>query len=118
MKSIAEFLGVLKLNGSESLETLREALAMLDEATSMPVTRAELLCHVHDIGPVIDGHEHSALAREKLLASGYLVRVVYEGKDGWLACSHPGAWMVRLLRALGKIQAILVPEVSEGRSER
>lgn len=84
---------------TSSADDIKRACALIIEVQAMDAGARECIRAAYQFGPLEDGDIPSVIARDKLVDSGYMSRVVVEGHDGYNACTHSGAWAYRLLEA-------------------
>jgi len=81
-------------------EERKENLRIIE--TALSINNLDTLRALYCKGPLFDGDIPSKSERDWLIDSGFCVKVVVEGKDGFNACTHKGAWLNRCLDSLYK----------------
>ena len=60
----------------------------------------ETLKAIHDQGPLFDGDIPSKAARDYLLITGLVSKVVVKGEQGFNACTYKGSRVLRLIKEM------------------
>ena len=84
---------------TSTADEIKKACSLIIAVQEMDTDARECIRASYKFGPLEDGDIPSVIARDKLVDSGYMARVVVEGHDGYNACTHSGAWAYRLLEA-------------------
>ena len=84
---------------TSTADEIKRACALIIEVQAMDSDSRDCIRVAYRSGPLEDGDVPSKIARDKLVDSGYMAKVVVKGEDGYNACTHKGALAYRLLDA-------------------
>lgn len=96
-KIIEEVFGPIHLMSKKELE---DYIGMFEIAIDLGGGEIDTLIAAHNHGPLFDGDVPSKSGRDSLLASHCIAKVVVKGEDGFNACTHKGAWVLKLHNAI------------------
>ena len=100
MAKLKSLLGALNHNlYMASADEIKRSCALVIDVQEMDSAARDCIRAAYRSGPLEDGDVPSKIARDKLVESGYMAKVVVNGEDGYNACTHKGAWAYRLLEA-------------------
>lgn len=94
---ISEVFGPIRQQTAREIE---ENLALFDTAMNMSRGQADTLVAAFERGPLPDGDVPCPSSRNALVDMGMIDKVVVMGRDGFNACTHRGAFLYRLHRAI------------------
>lgn len=83
---------------NDSHEYKADADRMIQIATELSSGAREVLESAFENGPLESGDLVSKAGREECEAKGLMIQVVVKGEDSFNACTHLGAWVVRLFK--------------------
>lgn len=89
----------------ESIDTstpaeLREACRLIVEVQSMSGGEIDCIYAAHKRGPLFDGDIPCPSSRNRLIASGFMAKIVVRGEDGQNACTQKGHWAFKILQSM------------------
>jgi len=82
-----------------SAEEIKAACELIIEVEAMSSAEQECIGASFICGPLHDGDVPSKSARDNLINSGFMAKVVVKAEEGYNACTYKGAKAYRLLRA-------------------
>lgn len=100
MATLKELLDALhESTDLSSAEELKRACELIIEVQAMDGAERDCIYAGYKHGPLLDGDVPSKSGRDRLLAKGYMAKIVVKGVDGYNACTQKGAWAQRLFEA-------------------
>ena len=84
---------------TSTADEIKKACSLIIDVQGMDSDARDCIRASYRSGPLEDGDVPSKIARDKLVDSGYMAKVVVKGEDGYNACTYKGARAYRLLEA-------------------
>ena len=81
---------------------LKQACKLIMFAQEINAGEKDTIQAVFRNGPLFDGDMPSKSARDDLVNSGFMAKVVMRGEEGFNACTYKGAELYRLVEAIDK----------------
>lgn len=82
-----------------TLEELKLAIELIIQVQELNSAERETLLCAWKHGPLFDGDVPSKTARDSLMKTGFMCKVVVKGNDGYNACAQRGHWAHKLIEA-------------------
>lgn len=100
MAKLKSLLGVLNKNLYMSpADEIKRSCALIIDVQEMDSDARDCIRVAYRSGPLKEDDVPSKIARDKLVDSDYMAKVVVAGVEGYTACTHKGAWAYLLLEA-------------------
>ena len=83
--------------GLSSSEEIKQACKLIICAQDLTGAEIDTIKAAYLKGPLYDGDVPSKSARDELVSSGFMEKVIVRGEEGFNACTYKGAELFRLL---------------------